>query len=26
LPSVPGVPELRLVPEPGEPEDPGAAG
>lgn len=26
LPSVPGTPELRLVPEPREPEDPGEAG
>ena len=26
LPSVPGVPELRLVPEPREPDDPGEAG
>ena len=26
LPSVPGTPELRLVPEPREPEDPGDAG
>ena len=26
LPSVPGTPELRLVPEPHEPEDPGEAG
>jgi hypothetical protein len=26
LPSVPGVPDLRLVPEPREPEDPGEAG
>jgi uncharacterized protein (DUF111 family) len=26
LPSVPGIPELRLVPEPREPEDPGEAG
>jgi len=26
LPSVPGIPELHLVPEPREPEDPGDAG
>jgi uncharacterized protein (DUF111 family) len=26
LPSVPGVPDLRLVPEPREPDDPGEAG